>query len=97
MDQATKDKIDYEYHMFVIPVSLNEWGKELLDRFQHVVSKTWFSISREEHKELVTQMRMARYKENGNLDKDETSSNTYDAFDSARLALKMFEMNVKIN
>jgi hypothetical protein len=37
-------------------------------------------------------MRTARYKENGNLDKDETSSNTYDAFDSSRLALKMFEM-----
>jgi hypothetical protein len=25
--------------MFVIPVSINEFGKELLDRFQHVVSK----------------------------------------------------------
>lgn len=78
--------------MFVIPVSFNEWGKELLGRFQHVVSKTWFSVSSEEHKELVTQMRMARFKDNGNLDKDETSGNTYDVFDSARLALKMFEM-----
>ncbi|HEY9399360.1 MAG TPA: hypothetical protein VIP29_05650 [Nitrososphaeraceae archaeon] len=33
---------------------------------------------------------MANFKDNGNLDKDETSGNTYDAFDSARLALKMF-------
>jgi hypothetical protein len=35
---------------------------------------------------------MARFKENGNLEKDETSGNTYDVFDSARLALKMFEI-----
>lgn len=61
--------------MFVIPASFNEYGKELLGRFQHVVSKTWFSLSAEEHKELVTQMRMAKFKDNGNLDKDLTGSN----------------------
>jgi len=82
--------------MKIRPVSFNEWGKELLGRFQHVVSKSWFSISSEEHKELVTQNRMAHFKDNGNLDKNETSSNnTYDVFDSARLALKMFEMGSK--
>lgn len=32
----------------------------------------------------------ANYKDNGNLDKDETSGNTFDIFDSTRLALKMF-------
>ena len=37
-------------------------------------------------------MRVAKYKDDGNLDKDETSNNTYDVFDSTRLALKMFEM-----
>lgn len=36
---------------------------------------------------------MARFKDNGNLDKAETSNNTYDVFDSERLTLKMFEMN----
>jgi hypothetical protein len=36
---------------------------------------------------------MAKFKDNGNLDKSETSNNTYDVFDSARLALKMFEMS----
>lgn len=78
--------------MFVIPISFNEYGKELLGRFQHVVSKKWFSVSNIEHKELVTQMRQARFKDNGNLDKEETSNNTFDVFDSTRLALKMFEM-----
>ena len=80
--------------MFVVPVSFNEYGKELLGRFEHIVTNGWFSMSQSEQKELVIQMRMARYKENGNLDKDETSNNTYDAIDSARLALKMFEMTV---
>jgi len=67
-----------------------EHGKELLVRFQQLVSKGWISISTVEHKELVTQMRVARFKDNGNLDKDETSYNTFDIFDSTRLALNMF-------
>jgi len=37
-------------------------------------------------------MRMARAKENGNLDKEETANSTYDVFDAFRLALKMFNM-----
>jgi hypothetical protein len=43
---------------------------ELLRRLQQFVSKGWYSLSATEHKELVTQMRMARFKVNGNLDKD---------------------------
>ncbi len=66
--------------MYVVPVPFNEYGKELLGRFQQFVSKGWFTISPVEHKELVTQMRMARFRDNGNLDKDETSGNTFDAF-----------------
>jgi hypothetical protein len=79
--------------MYVVPVSFNEYGKELLGRYQHIVSKHWFSISNIEHKELVTQMCMARYQDNGNLDKTETTTNnTFDAFDSARLALMMLPL-----
>lgn len=37
-------------------------GAELLGRPQHGVSKTWFSISREQHKDLVTQVRMQNSK-----------------------------------
>ena len=92
IEQSNREKADYEYRMYVIPVSFSEYGKEMLGRFQHVVSKCWFSVSDVKHKELVTQMRMARFKDNGNLDKEETSNNTFDVFDSTRLALKMFEM-----
>jgi hypothetical protein len=78
--------------MKVVPINFNEYGRELLGRAQNIVSKGWFAVSPITHKELVTQMRMARAKENGNLDKEETANSTYDVFDSFRLALKMFNM-----
>jgi hypothetical protein len=90
--KAIHDKVDVEYRMKVVPINFNEYGKELLGRAQNVVSKGWFAVSPTEHKELVTQMRMARSKENGNLDKDEAGNSTYDVFDSFRLALKMYNM-----
>lgn len=91
VDQAKKDRIDPDQRMFVCPVNFNEYGKELLGRFQHVVSKGWILIP-SSFNELIIQMRTAKFKDNGNLDKDETSNNTYDAFDSARLALMMFPL-----
>jgi hypothetical protein len=72
IERARRDKVVYEYRMLVIPVSFNEYGKELLGRSQHLVSKGWVAVSNVEHKELVTQKRMVRFKDNGNLDKDET-------------------------
>jgi hypothetical protein len=42
--------------MMIVPVSFNEYGRELLGRFQHFVSRGWFAISPLEHKELVTQI-----------------------------------------
>lgn len=90
--RAKHDKIDYEHRMKIIPVNFNEYGKEMLGRLQNVVSKGWFAVSPTVHKELVTQMRMARVKDNGNLDKEETSTSTYDALDACRLAMRMFKM-----
>lgn len=92
IEQANHEKVDYEYRMDVIPVSFSQFGKETLGRFQHVVSKGWLSISNIEHKELVTQMRMARFQDNGNLDKAEVGDQTFDVFDSTRLALMMYSM-----
>jgi hypothetical protein len=48
----------------------------MLGRFQHIVSKGWFSISAIEHKDLVTQIRVAKYKENGILEKSEIGDKT---------------------
>ena len=93
IEQANRDKVSYEYRMFIVPVSFNEFGAELLGRFRHVVSKGWFSLSQVDHKVLVTQMHQAKFNDKGNLDKTQTTSNsTYDAFDACRLALKDFEV-----
>jgi hypothetical protein len=94
IEQANKDKVDYQYRMYVCPINFNEHGKELLGRFQHIVSKGWMSIPKK-NRELITQMRTAKFKENGNLNKAEASNNTYDVFDSVRLALTNFEINYK--
>ena len=48
MEQSNKHKIDYGYRMFVVPVSFNEYGKELLGRFEHIVTNGWFSMSQSE-------------------------------------------------
>jgi hypothetical protein len=92
MAQATHDKVDFEYRMKVIPVNFNEWGRELIGKCQNVLSKGWIAIDKVQHKELVIQMRMAKVKENGNLDKDEVGNVTYDVFDAFRLAMKMFNL-----
>jgi hypothetical protein len=72
IEQSNMHKVDSEYRTYVIPLSFREFGKELLGRFQQIVSNGWFSISRNEHKVLAIQMRMAKFKENINLDKGET-------------------------
>lgn len=91
--RAIADKIDPEYRLgLVIPVSFAEHGRELLGRFQHIVSKGWFRVSEGEHSDLVLDMRTATYKENGNLDKSETNARTFDSFDSCRLALKNYPL-----
>jgi terminase large subunit-like protein len=89
---ARREKTDYEYMMRVVPVSFNEFGTELLGKLQNVISKGWMAFNERDHLPLINQLRMAKSKENGNLDKDEVGDNTFDALDAARLALKMFYM-----
>jgi len=44
----------------------------------NIPSKDWLAVSNVYYKELVTQMRMARYKGNKKLDKVETTAKTFD-------------------
>ena len=94
IEQANKEKIDYEHRMEVIPVSFSEYGSELLGRLQHVVSKGLFSVP-EVYSDLIMDLRTATYLPNGNLDKKVVGSRTFDLLDSLRLALKEFEVNRK--
>lgn len=97
IQDANRDKVNYEYRMFVVPISFNEKGSELLNRFRHVVSKGWMRISSTEHAALLTDMRQACFKDNGNLDKTATTTNsTFDLLDSTRLALSMFPLSRRV-
>jgi hypothetical protein len=97
IEQANRDKVNYEHRMSVVPVSFNEKGSELLNRFRHVVSKGWIRISPTEHAALLTDMRQACFKDNGNLDKTATTtSSTFDLLDSTRLALSMFPLSKRV-
>jgi hypothetical protein len=92
IEQARHNKIDIDYRMNIVPIGFGEWGRELLGRLQHIIARRWFSLSAVEHKDLLVQLRMARFAPNGNLDKSVTSGSTYDLLDSTRLAMAMFEM-----
>jgi hypothetical protein len=97
IQDANRDKVNYEHRMFVCPVSFNEKGSELLNRFRHVVSKGWMHINQTEHAALLTDMRQACFKDNGNLDKTATNTtSTFDLLDSTRLALSMFPLNRRV-
>jgi hypothetical protein len=94
IEQANREKIDYEHRMEIIPVSFSEYGSELLGRLQHVVSKGLFSVP-QSYSDLIMDLRTASYLPNGNLDKKAVGSRTFDLLDSLRLALKEFEVNKK--
>lgn len=94
IEQANREKIDYEHRMEVIPVSFSEYGAELLGRLQHVVSKGLFSVP-QLYSDLIMNLRTASYLPNGNLDKKAVGNRTFDLLDSLRLALKEFEVNRK--
>jgi hypothetical protein len=95
IERARADKIDHGHRMNVVPISFNQDGRLLLERFVHVVSRQLISIPIE-FNNLITEMRMAKVKDNGNLDKEEAGdNNTYDLFDSVRLCLAMFPLKAK--
>lgn len=94
IEQANREKIDYEYRMQVIPISFSQYGKELLGRFQYFVSKGLFSVP-SIFADLIMDMRTASYLDNGNLDKKAVGNRTFDLLDSTRLALKLFEKSDK--
>ncbi len=96
IQEARRDNVDYSHRMHVIPINFNTDGRLLLERFVHIVSKGWISIPKSSNN-LITEMRMATVKDNGNLNKEEAGdNNTYDLFDSVRLCLAMFPLNKKV-
>lgn len=86
MDYCRKNKIPLENIMRVIPVSFAIEGVRMLSNLQTLISDNLIRIP-SDFTDLISNLRTARVKNNGNLDKlQSVCSNTYDLLDALRLA-----------
>ncbi len=96
IQRARKYGSNFADYMSVIPVLNQEDGKNLVDQAKYWmgVSKT-IAIDEDNCKPLIGQMRSARQKDTGVLDKDKltTKSTTFDALESFHYSLKYFKHN----
>jgi hypothetical protein len=84
--------VDYERDSFlhsrrIVPIAFGSGnGVKMISHIKNIFSKGLVSIHPQQHERLITQIRVAKIQENGNLDK--TSSNmTFDLFDAFRLSV----------
>jgi hypothetical protein len=84
VDYSKKYKIPLDSLMSILPISFGEFGKQMLLHFQSIVSDGGLVIDGGRFSELILQMRMARIKINGMLDK---SGSSLDLIDAAMLSL----------
>jgi hypothetical protein len=96
ISQARADKIDISHRMRVVPVSFNIEGRLLLERLANVISRHLILIPKEFYN-LITEIRMARINDLGNLDKKGiVDNNSYDLLDSLRLCVRMFPLKERV-
>lgn len=80
-------------YMDIIPVLNQEVGKRLIDQAKYwVASSKTVAIDEDNAKPLISQMRIAKQKETGVLDKDKetTKTSTFDSLESFLYALQYF-------
>jgi hypothetical protein len=83
LDYSAKYKVSLDSLMSILPISFGEVGKQMLSHMQMMVSDGGLAIA-PRFSELILQMRMAKMKVNGMLDKN---SNSMDLIDAAILSL----------
>jgi hypothetical protein len=79
----------WPFIMKVVPVNFREEGREMLEKTRIFMDKGWIVIH-SGHQELIQQLRIAKTKEGGNLDKSRYS---LDLVDALRLSVKHYEEN----
>jgi hypothetical protein len=89
---TSSEVVDYERDSFIhsrriVPVAFGSGnGTKMVSHLKDIFSKGLIAIHLQKHEQLITQIRVAKILENGNLDK--TASNiTFDLFDAFRLSL----------
>lgn len=81
-------KVDHQRLMQVVPVNFGQEDQQMLDWVQGLVSKHRIVINKENHAELLTELRMAKQEEDGSLDK---TQHTMDLTDALLLSCKFFK------
>jgi hypothetical protein len=93
---SSDDWVDYERDPFlhmrrIVPVAFGSGnGVKMISHVKDLFSKRQIAIHPQQHQKLMTQIRVARLQENGNLDKSSSSTGsnmTFDLFDAFRLSL----------
>jgi hypothetical protein len=89
----SSEVVDYERDPFlhsrrIIPVAFGSGnGTKMVSHLKDIFSKGLVAIHPQQHEQLITQLRIAKILENGNLDKTGSSNITFDLFDAFRLSL----------
>ena len=90
--------VDYERDPFlhsrrIVPIAFGSGnGVKMISHIKNIFSKGLVSIHPQHHDRLITQIRVARTQENGNLDK-QGSSMTFDLFDAFRLSVLRYTVD----
>jgi hypothetical protein len=88
----SSEVVDYERDPFVhsrriVPITFGSGnGTKMVSHLKDIFSKGLIAIHPQQHEQLITQLRVAKILENGNLDKA-GSNITFDLFDAFRLSL----------
>jgi hypothetical protein len=77
----------WPFIMKVVPVNFRQEGREMLERTRIFMDNGWIVIHKR-HQGLIQQLRIAKTKEDGNLDKSQYS---LDLVDALRLSIKHYE------
>jgi hypothetical protein len=77
----------WPFIMKAVPVNFRQEGREMLERTRIFMDKGWIVIH-SKHQELIQQLRIAKTKEDGNLDKSQYSM---DLVNALRPSVKHYE------
>lgn len=85
IERANTARINYAHWMHIVHINFRKEGPSMLGRAQNYMSRGFIAIDKRFDK-LIMQIRIAKTKDNGNLDK-ESVNNTMYSFDAFRLCL----------
>jgi hypothetical protein len=86
IEKARQDGLEDQLHLYmnIVPVNFSTKGKSMLDNLKKYIDMGKVALDAEQHRDLLTELRIATSDEELRLVKDQT--NSMDLLDSLRLA-----------